>query len=198
MPLSRPGPTRMIPWFAVLVVMIALSHAAPARAAGAAKPTPAPVRFKAGPCDAPECHQFDFWIGDWDVFTSDGQLAGTNKVERILGGCVLTENWEGSKGSQGRSFNMYSAVDKQWRQTWVDNQGSRLDLAGTFDDGKMVMTGDTTTPGGAPLHNRITWQPLPDGQVKQHWEVSPDGEKWSDAFLGFYTRHNADGKGASK
>jgi hypothetical protein len=45
---------------------------------------------------APTCsedeksHQFDFWIGEWDVYSQE-QLAGTNSIRPILGGCVLQE-----------------------------------------------------------------------------------------------------------
>ena len=28
------------------------------------------------PCSAPEYHQFDFWLGDWEVTTPDGKPAG--------------------------------------------------------------------------------------------------------------------------
>ena len=43
----------------------------------------------AKPCTAAENRQFDFWIGDWDVTTPNGKAAGTNRINPILGGCVL-------------------------------------------------------------------------------------------------------------
>jgi len=169
-----------------------------ASAATAASEEPRPgVPIRTAPCDKRECHQFDFWIGDWNVFNAKGELAGTNKVERILGGCVIQENWSGTRGSEGKSFNMYSPADSMWHQTWVDNEGSRLDLEGGFEDGRMVLAGDSRTPNGGSIHNRITWEKLADGRVQQHWEVSPDGEKWSDAFLGFYTPRQKLAKGSN-
>ncbi len=39
------------------------------------------------PCSAPAHHQFDFWVGEWEVRTPDGALAGTNRITGILGGC---------------------------------------------------------------------------------------------------------------
>ena len=50
------------------------------------------------PCSAPPYRQFDFWIGDWDVFSPDGKLAGHNRVESIEGGCGIQENWTGAGG----------------------------------------------------------------------------------------------------
>lgn len=164
--------------------LAALGFAASARAQSA----PAQPIIKPGTCDGLEFRQFDFWVGDWDVFTPDGQLAGTNKVERVLDGCVIAENWSGSKGTDGRSFNVYSALDKKWHQTWVDSQGTLLELTGTFQDGRMVLEGESPAANGNALRNRISWQKMPDGRVRQHWQVSGDGgEKWTDAFIGFYT-----------
>ena len=73
-------------------------------------------------CSMPEHRQFDFWIGDWDVQVS-GQPAGTNTIQLILDGCVLQENWTGSKGGTGKSFNFYDSAKGKWQQTWVDNTG---------------------------------------------------------------------------
>lgn len=162
-----------------------LAIASLASTPGAASAQPAATR----PCEGPEYRQFDFWVGDWEVQTPNGGQAGTNRIERILGGCVLQESWVGARGMQGMSFNMYSAVDKRWHQTWVDSNGQRLDLAGGLADGKMVLGGDAPQADGRVVTNRITWQALDDGRVRQHWETSADsGRTWQDAFVGLYRR----------
>src|SRR5689334_20818408 len=46
-------------------------------------------------CKAVGYHQFDFWVGNWDVHNADGSLGGTNVVKSRLGGCVVEENWTG-------------------------------------------------------------------------------------------------------
>jgi hypothetical protein len=148
-------------------------------------PSPAPR------CDAPENRQFDFWAGDWDVTdAARGKPAGTNAVTLILGGCVLQEKWRGVEGMEGTSFNIYDRADGRWHQAWVDSRGVRLDLAGGLRDGKMILDGpERKTPRGPVVRDRITWTPLPDGRVRQHWEVSPDaGATWTDAFDGIYAR----------
>lgn len=142
-------------------------------------------------CAATEHRQFDFWIGDWDVADPEGAPAGRNRIESILGGCVLMESWEGASGSTGRSFNMYDARgDGRWHQTWVDGSGGRLDLVGGLDaEGRMVLSGERPGPDGGAVLHRITWTPLPDGAVRQHWEASQDGgAAWEDLFVGIYTR----------
>jgi hypothetical protein len=150
------------------------------------------------PCNDPEHRQFDFWIGEWDVYTADGQLAGTNRVERLLGGCALQEHWKGSRGLAGTSLNAYSPSDQKWHQTWVDGNGMRLDLTGSLVDGRMVLEGDAAG-AGRMMKNRITWEKLEDGRVRQHWQVSADGGiQWTDAFVGFYVRQKPAAPAAAK
>ncbi len=141
-------------------------------------------------CTAAPYRQFDFWIGDWNV-TQNGKQAGTNRIDRILGGCALLENWKGTGGSVGNSLNYYDATRAVWHQTWIDNQGSPLELEGKLEGTDMVLTGNTRdAQSGVTVINRLTWIPRPDGAVRQHWETSTDGGKsWSTAFDGLYTRN---------
>ena len=141
-------------------------------------------------CDSEQHRQFDFWIGEWEVFGPTGQLAGTNRIEKILGGCVLMENWQGAGGTAGKSFNMYYSLDDTWRQTWVDGSGTRLDLSGSFDGKRMVLSGEMpSAQGEGMVFHEISFTPQEDGSVKQHWRASRDGQKtWRDLFVGTYKK----------
>ncbi len=165
------------------VVLVALAAAGPGLAQDPPAPTPAPS------CAAQEHRQFDFWIGVWRVEDAGGRFQGTNRIEPILGGCVLQESWSGAGGSRGHSFNIYSKGRGRWHQTWVDGQGLLLLLDGGLVDGSMVLEGTTTAGDGAAVRHRISWTPLADGRVRQHWQSSRDGgTTWSDAFDGYYSR----------
>jgi hypothetical protein len=138
-------------------------------------------------CPAEVRRQFDFWVGDWSV-TVNGQHAGDNRIDRILEGCALLENWTGEGGMSGKSLNFYDPVRERWHQTWVDDRGGSLDLDGTFSDGHMVLSGSKQDKTGKTTINRITWTALPSGQVRQVWETSSDGKSWTVAFDGLYSR----------
>src|SRR5271154_5087561 len=72
-----------------------------------AQPPPPPVVSgpKGAVCASAAHHQFDFWLGEWDVATPLGTPAGTNRVERLLEGCALQEHWEATDGSKGTSLS---------------------------------------------------------------------------------------------
>jgi hypothetical protein len=139
-------------------------------------------------CAAPEHRGFDFWLGEWQVRTPDGKLAGTNRIEREYDGCVLHEKYSTGRGYSGESLNIYDAPRKVWHQTWVDTSGMLLKLEGGLRDGRMVLEGQTTGADGALTRHRITWTPNADGSVRQFWESTDAKGQWTVAFDGAYTR----------
>jgi hypothetical protein len=149
---------------------------------------------KPAPCAAAEHHQFDFWIGDWAV-TEDGKPAGTNRIDRLLDGCALLENWVGVGGGRGHSLNFYDARRHTWQQTWIDASGGALNLSGGMRLGSMVMSGSRTDPATKREQiDRISWTPNADGTVRQLWDRSTDGGgSWKVLFDGLYRRRTAAG-----
>lgn len=143
-------------------------------------------------CADQRSRQFDFWIGEWRV-TENGKLAGHNRIERVLDGCALIENWTGAKGGSGKSLNFFDRGDGLWHQTWIDRSGGALFLKGSFADGAMRMEGERPATDKQPAtRHRITWTALADGSVRQLWESSPvDRAAWSRQFDGLYIRAKA-------
>jgi hypothetical protein len=64
-------------------------------------------------CDASEYRQFDFWVGDWNAF-EEGSTAPVARlrVDRLLDGCVLREDYEGADAHKGVSFEYLRCVQK--------------------------------------------------------------------------------------
>jgi hypothetical protein len=147
------------------------------------------------PCEAqPKFREFDFWVGEWDVHTADGRLAGRNVIESSHRGCVLIENWTGAGGSTGTSMNYYDAAAGEWVQVWTDASGSQITIRGGLTDAGMLLEGQihyTATGTTAPF--RGLWTPQSDGRVRQFFEQSNDeGKSWVPWFEGYYSRVGTD------
>lgn len=142
-------------------------------------------------CKDGASRQFDFWVGKWRV-TEKGKLAGHNRIELLLDGCALLENWVGAQGGEGKSLNFFDRDDGLWHQTWIDRSGGALFLSGKFENGVMRMEGVRAATDKQPAtRHRITWRALADGGVRQLWESTPDGkEEWVTQFDGLYVRES--------
>jgi hypothetical protein len=144
--------------------------------------------MKSQPCKGTaEYRQLDFWVGEWTVQVG-GQTAGTSSIQRILGDCVILENWTGNGNGSGKSFNVYNAATGKWQQTWVDNRGTVLELSGSYIDDAMRYTG-VTQGNGKTVQHRLTFSRVAPDRVRQLWEQSTDdGKTWVASFDGLYVR----------
>jgi len=153
--------------------------------AQAAAPAPMPRD-----CHGAENGQFDFWVGDWNVYEwgkeDNGEEPAHNVVTKFYEGCTVREEYTTPGGYSGTSLNFYDRFDGHWHQTWIDSSGTPLYLVGGLEDGKMVLSDD---PQDARPRSRITWAAQPDGSVRQTWELSRDqGATWEVVFDGRYVR----------
>jgi hypothetical protein len=175
-----------------LLFLVLVAGSAPARSAPSPQPAPTPAPV---PCAAAEFRQLDFWVGEWDLTWPGAKGSpggkGTNRIEKILGGCVIQENFagDGPQALVGRSVSTYSVQEKKWKQTWVDNQGAYLDLAGEFKDGEMTLGRQGTGPDGKPRLARMVFFHIKPDSFDWRWEASADGgETWQINWPIHYSR----------
>jgi hypothetical protein len=142
----------------------------------------------AGACEAAAHRQFNFWLGEWNVHTPGGKLAGTNSIKVEHGGCVIHERYATPGGYAGESLNIYDAARKVWHQSWVDTAGTLLLLEGGLRGKSMVLEGQTTGGDGKITKHRITWTPNADGSLRQLWESTNEQGGWVTSFDGKYTK----------
>jgi hypothetical protein len=141
-------------------------------------------------CCTEEYKDFDFWIGDWVVYTN-GQMVGFNKITKIEGDCVIRENWKSVVSSHtGTSYNFYDKVEKKWRHIYIGNDGITVDIKGEYKDQKMIMIGEPVKDDkGNRIINKVTWYNNPDGTIRQVWEQSRDGgEAYVVQWEGIYRK----------
>lgn len=140
-------------------------------------------------CTSAESHQFDFWVGDWEVFpaSNPGIKIADSHIEKLYMGCAVRENWmplaTRAQGGGGGSLNAYNPQTGKWRQTWLDSSGVFADFTGGWNGKAMVIQGVWPQPGHAGQITRMTYTPRPDGSVEQAGETSDDdGKTWQPSF----------------
>ena len=172
----------------ILALLIVAPQSVPADESTGTEP--AAVRSGPSPCSTPGAGEFDFWVGDWEVSWDGGH--GRNRVEKILGGCVIHEHFDGSgpggNGLIGRSYSTWSPDLKRWRQTWVDNQGGYLDFDGAMEGDRMVLS-RTAQGDGETFLQRMVWHDIGADAFEWSWERSDDnGTTWNPVWKVHYTR----------
>ncbi|HIG23318.1 MAG TPA: hypothetical protein EYG02_03910 [Henriciella marina] len=172
---------------AALVAGLGIQPIAGAQEAGEAAPQAAPPS-----CEGDVYDDFDFWLGEWDVTTPDGRVAGTNSITKAEDGCLLIERWTGARGSTGQSYNFYDTGLQKWRQVWVA-RGATIDYAGKLtEDGEMRLEGKIAYRNGTTAPFRGSWTPEADGSVTQYFQqYNSETESWDDWFTGIYRRSAA-------
>ena len=142
------------------------------------------------PCSSPQFRQFDFWIGEWDVFGKNGQKAGDSKISLILDSCIILEEWTSANMQQGlryagKSFNTWNSASKEWQQTWVDNTGNTTAYThGKFEDKKIIFNTDPFTFSKDTIAvRRLTFFDLGKDKVRQLGEITKDkGTTWATEY----------------
>ena len=153
--------------FAVAALAVTLTASATAQTA---PPPPA--------CATPEHRQFDFWLGQWDVFRTDtDQLVAHSLIEKLYAGCAVRENWMPIGGTGGGSLNSWRPAEKRWLQTWTDSGNNWNEYAGGIEGGMMVLAGKSVSVAGKATPVRMTYEAKPDGSVVQTGYQSADGGK---------------------
>jgi hypothetical protein len=182
--MARPGIS-----FTLFLFLLSLVSGADAQ--NAAEPT-------ANDCASPESKQFDFWLGEWDLTWpgkhQDETLHGTNSIRRMLGGCVIQEQFDGGSANplRGISLSVYNAKLQEWQQTWADNEATYMDFAGGVRDGQMVLEREARSSDGSATRQRMVYKNIAPDSFDWTWEQSKDdGKTWLVIWPIHYTRKKA-------
>lgn len=138
------------------------------------------IYTNAYPCSVdPKMREFDFWIGEWDVYqNATNTLVGHSVVQKVSGECALLENWDAVSGtSTGKSLNYYDVGTDTWEQDWIGSMGgSQRYVNGIYKDSAMRFSYENITNGKKTSGNFVFYN-LGPGKVRQYQDSSDDGGK---------------------
>jgi tetratricopeptide (TPR) repeat protein len=134
------------------------------------------------PCSKePRNHDFDFWIGDWNVYRTGTQfLSGYSHVESMAGGCAILENYTSIQAYTGKSFNFYDTIAKKWEQDWIGSGGPvdrQRFYNGEFKDRAMRFTYTSTSAAGEKIKGNFIFYFISPDSVRQYQDVTDDNGK---------------------
>lgn len=148
------------------------------------------------PCAHPLFRALDFWVGDWKVYhRQSGELAGFDRVGRILKGCAIQQNWISLDDHfsspmvpfrmNGKSLTAYDG--EQWVQFWVDNQAGSQIIKGQVEKKSLILKSEKPVMG---FIYQLSWTPGIDGSVAhQASRRKVDEDTWRPLFDFIYRRN---------
>lgn len=140
----------------------------------------------------PEAREFDFWVGEWDVYNPQGQQTGTSVILRFAGGCGILENWTDRFGGTGKSLNFYDEEAGKWFQYWIGAKGGPLRYSGIYKDKAIRYEGESVSKDGKRTLMRLTFFNVDANTVRQFAETSNDeGKTWTTSYDFKYVRRRA-------
>jgi hypothetical protein len=82
-------------------------------------------------------HDFDFWVGEWDVFGPQGRQVGTNSITALFGTGALAEHWHGAGAivMEGMAPGEEDGSAEHQRITWTPRDGGVRQLWEVSSDG---------------------------------------------------------------
>lgn len=127
-----------------------------------------------GACTSIEHRQFDYWVAEWDVFSSSTNAdIADSSIGLELDGCIVTEDWQPGGVTNGLSWSYYDQRRGSWSQFWRQNGVAINFFDGEFASGQMVMPGNTSF--GLQPSQRTTWVDMTSGRVRQFGQTTNDG-----------------------
>ncbi|UCF65020.1 MAG: hypothetical protein JSW33_04090 [bacterium] len=137
----------------------------------------------------PKYQEFNFWLGEWEVFNPQGQKVGENYIRKLMQGCLIQENWTSARGSRGTSINYYDPATNKWKQNWVDENGRVIWYNGEYKENVMHFKGELINPDGTVEQAQVTLELEPTGNVRHIIKHSKDdGKSWYTWFDGLYVK----------
>lgn len=129
--------------------------------------------------------QFDFWIGDWEVWMN-GEMVSEWQVQEALDGSVIQQT-----GPNSMTVVNYEPTTKKWHMTWMSGRGHHDVLVGGVEGDAIVMHQKVVREAPGSI-GRWIMRDLHQNYFISDWQLSADGGKtWQTDSTMEYWRKGA-------
>jgi hypothetical protein len=145
-------------------------------------------RASAEPCESPQHHQLDFWLGEW-LDEASGER-NFYRVRKVAGGCGVEEVLiDGRDRSTvlGEGLSGYDGAAKIWHQQWVDSGGQVFEYTGEPELGVGFVF--KTSPDSDGEIRRYRYLNITQAAIEADYYASRDGGvTWKFLWRGRFSR----------
>ncbi|MEQ8767575.1 MAG: hypothetical protein RL885_26960 [Planctomycetota bacterium] len=152
----------------------------------------------------PECRQFDFWVGEWEIenrflqpggeYRTDG--SANARITPVLGGAAVFEQWRGEihgRSQIGFSLRAYDPAAKIWNLLlfWpgANGIGQFGTLKGQFRHGRGEFFSEYPGQNGQIVKNRYTFSDALPESMRWDSATSKDGgQTWQTSWIMEFSR----------
>jgi len=144
-------------------------------------------------------HQFDFWIGEWEVnlrkrqpdFSWEDSVAARPFIYPILNGKAILELWD-SEPIKGYSLRCYDPQTEKWK-LWLNwpgkNRSNASMLEGRFRHGRGDFFSSFTNAEGEEVTSHFSFNDISADALRWDDRYSSDGgDTWRDNWRMEWTR----------
>jgi hypothetical protein len=116
-------------------------------------------------CAAPDYHQMDFILGQWEVSNNGKKTADATFELTSTSSCGLMETWKNANGGGGNGLFANSPTGHGWEYFWVPSSG----LPTWLHDGK-------PTGNGEEMQFTLTRTAADGTSHESHWTLTKDAD----------------------
>ncbi len=126
----------------------------------------------------------DFYLGEWQLESTTGEVLGTSRITKRPDGCAMTESYRGMDGRVGETLTFLDPSDGAWRQVGVGSFGDVFQNRGRAGNGEYEFEGTLATPDGETTQLRGTLNR--DGDLVRYRVERRQGSSWEVLEEGLY------------
>ncbi len=133
--------------------------------------------------------QLDGLLGKWEAKDESGQVLGLSEFTYERSGKMLKEEWVSNNSETAQGVSYFDPNRQVWRLTWVTSRGVITESSGVFDDGELLLLGESVAPSGQTFESQTTVRVFSDNEFRaMSRSYDAKGKRWGPASTVYYYR----------
>ncbi|MEI6311303.1 MAG: SRPBCC domain-containing protein [Bacteroidota bacterium] len=129
------------------------------------------------PCTAPESHDFDYMLGEWQVYQQDTLIAFST-FSKEFNNCTVQEFYREPRKNYFRNSDAtYNTTKKAWELCTYDNQGEYYIFQGNYASKTIQLTSTKVLSGTKNILVKLVYSNIQENSFVREIKISMDSAK---------------------